>query len=78
MNTKLYKKKWIAAFALAGAVSLAASCQTMSMGGVEQVSLTGANEVPPVTTSASGSGTAPFGSATCTGWRCPTPRSMPS
>jgi hypothetical protein len=57
MSTKLYKKKWIAAFALAGAVSLAASCQTMSMGGGDQVSLTGANEVPAVTTSASGSGT---------------------
>ena len=57
MNTKLHKNKWMAGFALAGAVSLAASCQTMSMGGGDQVSLTGANEVPAVTTSASGSGT---------------------
>jgi len=57
MKTKLYKNKWIAAIAVAGAISLMASCQTMSMGGSEQVSLTGANEVPPVTTSASGSGT---------------------
>ncbi|HET7096159.1 MAG TPA: CHRD domain-containing protein [Casimicrobiaceae bacterium] len=57
MNTKIYKKKWITALALAAAVSLAASCQTMSMGGSEQVSLTGANEVPPVQTSAAGSGT---------------------
>jgi len=57
MTTKFHKKKWIAAIALAGALSLAASCQTMSMSGGEQVSLTGANEVPAVTTSASGSGT---------------------
>jgi CHRD domain-containing protein len=56
MSTKLQKKKWIVAVALAGAVGLVASCQTMMMGG-EQVSLTGANEVPPVATSASGSGT---------------------
>jgi hypothetical protein len=57
MNTKLHKKKWIAAITLSGAVSLAASCQTMSMGGGEQVSLTGASEVPAVATSASGSAT---------------------
>jgi hypothetical protein len=57
MKTKLYKNKWFAAIALGGAVFLAASCQTMSMGGAEQVSLTGANEVPPVSTGASGSGT---------------------
>ena len=55
MNTKFHKKKWFAAIALAGVVSLAASCQTMSMGGGEQVSLSGANEVPPV--GATGSGT---------------------
>jgi hypothetical protein len=54
----LQKNKWIAAITLAGAVGLLASCQSMAptMGG-EQVSLRGANEVPPVTTSASGSGT---------------------
>ena len=52
----LQKKKWIAAITLAGAAGLLASCQTMMMGG-EQVSLTGASEVPAVTTSASGSGT---------------------
>ena len=44
--------------ATAAAVVLA-SCSTMSamMGSGQQVSLTGANEVPPVSTSASGSGT---------------------
>ena len=52
----LQKKKWIAAITLAGAAGLLASCQTMMMGG-EQVSLTGANEVPAVATTASGSGT---------------------
>ena len=57
MNTKLHNKKWLAALALAGAVSLVASCQTMMMGGSEQVSLSGASEVPAVQTSASGSGT---------------------
>ena len=57
MNTKLRKRKWVAAIAIVGAVSLTASCQTMSTAGGEQVSLTGANEVPPVTTGAAGSGT---------------------
>jgi hypothetical protein len=55
---KLHKNKWIAAITLAGAVGLLASCQSMApMMGGEQVSLRGASEVPPVTTSASGSGT---------------------
>jgi len=54
----LHKNKWVAAIALAGAVGLLASCQTMApMMSGEQVSLRGANEVPPVTTPASGSGT---------------------
>lgn len=55
---KLHKNNWIAAITLAGAVGLLASCQSMApMMGGEQVSLRGASEVPPVTTSASGSGT---------------------
>ena len=55
---KLHKNNWIAAITLAGAVGLLASCQSMApMTGGEQVSLRGASEVPPVTTSASGSGT---------------------
>jgi uncharacterized Zn-binding protein involved in type VI secretion len=40
---------------LAGAVGMLASCQTMMMGG-EEVSLTGAAELPTVATTASGSG----------------------
>jgi len=53
----LQKKKWIAAITLADAAGLLASCQTMDTMMGERVSLTGANEVPAVTTSASGSGT---------------------
>jgi hypothetical protein len=60
MNTMLQKKKWAAAIALASAVGLLASCQSgpmaMGGGGSESVRLTGANEVPAVTTTASGSG----------------------
>ena len=55
---KLHKNKWIAAITLASAIGLLAGCQSMApMMGGEEVSLRGANEVPPVTTSASGSGT---------------------
>ena len=58
MNLRLTKNKWIAAIAVAGAVGLLASCETMSpMMGGEQVTLSGANEVPAVTTTASGTGT---------------------
>jgi len=58
MNTMSRNKGWIAAVTLAGAVGILASCQSMNMmKGSENVALTGANEVPAVTTSASGSGT---------------------
>jgi hypothetical protein len=44
--------------AAAAAAAILASCSTMSgMMSGQQVTLTGANEVPPVSTSASGSGT---------------------
>jgi hypothetical protein len=58
MNTMLHKMGRIGAIALVGAVGTMASFQSMSqtMGG-EQITLSGNNEVPPVTTSASGSGT---------------------
>jgi len=51
----------VGAFVLAGVL---AGCSTMSsmMGGGQQVTLSGANEVPPVTTSATGSGTVTIGS----------------
>ena len=58
MNRTLRKKSWIAAIALAGAVGILASCQSMApMMGGERVTLSGANEVPAVTTSAAGTGT---------------------
>jgi len=57
MNTKLSRNGWVAAMALAGAVGLLASCQSMEMMSGQQIALSGNNEVPPVATSASGSGT---------------------
>jgi hypothetical protein len=59
MSTMQHKKKWVAAITLAGGVGLLASCQSMDGGmmGGERVTLSGAGEVPPVTTAASGSGT---------------------
>jgi hypothetical protein len=58
MNRTLRKKSWIAAIALAGAVGILASCQSMApMMGGERVTLSGVNEVPAVTTSAAGTGT---------------------
>jgi ABC-type Fe2+-enterobactin transport system substrate-binding protein len=58
MNKTLRKRSWIAAIALAGGVGILASCQSMQpMIGGERVTLSGANEVPTVTTSAAGTGT---------------------
>jgi CHRD domain len=48
---------WVAAMALAGAVAMLGSCQSMEMKSGQQVSLSGNNEVPAVDSSASGSGT---------------------
>ena len=57
-------KKLFSALALTGAAAILASCSTMSsmMGGGQTVTLSGANEVPPVATSASGTGTVTVGS----------------
>jgi hypothetical protein len=57
MNTMLSKSGCVAAMALAGAVGILASCQSMEMMSGQQVTLSGNNEVPAVATSASGSGT---------------------
>jgi hypothetical protein len=57
MYTMLSKSGWFAAMALAGAVGILASCQSMEMMSGQQVTLSGSNEVPAVATSASGSGT---------------------
>jgi hypothetical protein len=66
MNSKLNKRRLIIAMILAGAAGALASCSQMSsmsssmssaMGGGQPVTLSGSSEVPPVTTTASGSGT---------------------
>jgi hypothetical protein len=49
--------KWIHGLSLFGAAVLVAGCATMGGGDTLQVRMTGAEEVPPVNTSASGSGT---------------------
>jgi hypothetical protein len=57
MNTISSRSGWVAAMALAGAVGMLAGCQSMETMYGQQVTLSGTNEVPPVATSASGSGT---------------------
>jgi hypothetical protein len=56
---KTRKTGWMGVVTAAGAVALLSGCGMMDgmRGGGQQVTLSGANEVPPVTTSASGSGT---------------------
>ena len=57
MNKMMRYSHLITAVAVAGALGVLASCQSMPMMGGQSVTLSGANEVPPVTTAASGSGT---------------------
>ncbi len=65
MNNAM-RMKWAGAVAIAGALGLVGGCAGMKgmMGGSggESVSLSGANEVPPQSTGASGSGTVTVGS----------------
>ena len=56
MSMMFRKNHLIAAFALAGAVGFLAGCQSMRPLTSETITLLGANEVPPVATTASGSG----------------------
>jgi len=62
MNATLRKCSAVAGLAFAGALAVMAGCQSMepTMGG-QQVSLSGSNEVPPVTTTATGTGTVTIG-----------------
>jgi len=53
--------KWIHSLSLFGAVVLLAGCATMGGGDAVQVRMTGAEEVPPVNTSASGTGSITVG-----------------
>ena len=60
MRTILLRRNWVAAMLAVGAVGILASCSTGPMSGMmygQTIALSGANEVPAVTTSASGSGT---------------------
>jgi hypothetical protein len=61
MSTMLGKRRLIAAMAAAGVMGVLASCASGPMMGGQQITLSGSNEVPPVTTSASGSGTVTIG-----------------
>lgn len=56
MITMYRNNRLVATVALAGAMAFLASCQSMAPVTSESIVLLGANEVPPVATSASGSG----------------------
>jgi hypothetical protein len=57
-KTSLQRRTVVSALALAGALGLLAGCQTTMMDPFTQtVALSGANEVPPVSTSATGTAT---------------------
>jgi hypothetical protein len=57
-NTSLQRRALVSALALAGALGILAGCATMSDPmNTQTVTLSGAHEVPPVTTSASGTAT---------------------
>ena len=57
MNRMQRQTRWLTAIAVAGALGVHASCQSMGMMGGQQIALSGTNEVPAVTTTASGTGT---------------------
>jgi hypothetical protein len=63
MNASMGKYGWAAGIVLAGAVGVLASCSSMTpmMGKSQQVDLAGGNEVPPVSTQASGTGNVTIG-----------------
>jgi hypothetical protein len=57
MNTNMHRKTLAGAAATALAVAMLAGCASMGMMGGQKIELSGANEVPPVTTTAGGTGT---------------------
>ena len=61
MSAMLPKRRLIAAMAVAGVMGLLASYTSAQMADGQKVTLSGSNEVPPVTTSASGTGTVTIG-----------------
>ena len=61
MSLIFRKRRLIAAMAVAGAMGLLASYTSAQMADGSKVTLSGSNEVPPVKTSASGTGTVTIG-----------------
>ena len=61
MSAMLRKRRLIVAMATAGVMGLMASYTSAQMTDGQKVTLSGANEVPPVTTSAAGTGTVTIG-----------------
>jgi hypothetical protein len=61
MGAMSSKRRLIVAMAAAGVMGVLVSCASNPMMGGQQVTLSGANEVPPVTTPASGTGTVTIG-----------------
>jgi hypothetical protein len=61
MSAMLRKRRLIVAMAAAGMMGLVASYTSAQMTDGQKITLSGANEVPPVTTSASGTGTVTIG-----------------
>jgi ABC-type Fe2+-enterobactin transport system substrate-binding protein len=58
MKTNLIQSKWTAAAAAMSVVAILAGCASMSpMMGSQKIELSGANQVPPVTTTAAGTAT---------------------
>ena len=58
MKMIMSRQRWGVTAATAGVLALLAGCASMSpMMGGQKIELSGANEVPPVTTTASGTGT---------------------
>ena len=58
MLAKMHQRGWATALAIAGTVAALVACQSMTpMMREQQITLSGANEVPAVATSATGTGT---------------------
>ena len=57
-HTNLHRRATVLALTLAGALGLYTACATMSgVASAQQITLSGSNEVPPVSTPATGTGT---------------------
>ena len=58
MSERMFRQRvLLIGIALAGALGILIGCASMSQSSTQQIVLSGSNEVPPVTTSASGTGT---------------------